>query len=184
MPRAPVDARRPESTRVYNVANLGFSSVSPRVYVWIASRDQAAVGTANAQRTRMIVRSLIVAASLSGACLLACSSDAGGGTGGSDPKVCVAHLNPTPAELAMPVTTFEADVAPILAKSCAFASCHGSHGAAGNHGVFLAATTADGMSAVKAALVAPSKAMPGMPYVTPGNPDKSFLLHKLDETCK
>lgn len=122
----------------------------------------------------------MVAASLSGACLLACSSDAGGGTGGSDPKVCVAHLNPTPGELAMPVSTFEADVAPILAKSCAFASCHGSHGAAGNHGVFLAATTADGMSAVKAALIAPSKAMPGMPYVTPGNPDKSFLLHKLD----
>ena len=126
----------------------------------------------------MIGRSLLLLIALSGACLVACgSSDTG--ASGSDPKVCVAHLNPTPAQLAAPRAIFETDVAPILAKSCSFSSCHASHGI-NNHGVFLAAKSADDIAAVKAALVAPSKAFPSMPYVTPGDLDKSFLLHKLD----
>ena len=45
-----------------------------------------------------------------------------------------------------PPSAFETDVAPILAKSCAFSSCHGSHGVS-NHGVFLAAKSADDASA-------------------------------------
>lgn len=128
----------------------------------------------------MIGRSLLLLIAVSGACLLACgSSDSGGGTG-SDPKVCVAHLNPTPAALATPVTNFESEVAPILVQSCAFSSCHASQQAIGNHGVYLSAKTSADMPLVKAALLAKSQANPAMPYVTPGDPDKSFLLHKLD----
>jgi hypothetical protein len=106
--------------------------------------------------------------------LVACGND----SGGSDPQVCVAHTTPPPAALASPPTSFEADVAPTLGQSCAFSSCHGSRLAAANHGVYLGAN-ADPAS-VKAALIGQSKALPTMPYVTPGDPDKSFLLHKLD----
>jgi hypothetical protein len=106
--------------------------------------------------------------------LLACGSD----SGGSDPQVCVAHTTPPPAALASPPASFETDVAPTLAQSCAFSSCHGSRLAGANHGVYLGAK-ADPAS-VKAALIGQSKALPTMPYVTPGDPEKSFLLHKLD----
>jgi hypothetical protein len=117
-----------------------------------------------------------VAVVVSCSSLLACSS---GDSSGADPKACVAHTNPPAAELASPVTSFETDVAPILARSCAFSSCHASQ-RSGNHGVFLAAKSSEDMKAVKASLVRASVAMPSMPYVTPGDPDKSFLLHKLD----
>jgi hypothetical protein len=128
----------------------------------------------------MNARSLLVMSTVFGSVLLfACSADDAGGSGTSEPKACVAHLNPSPTELARPIVAFETEIAPILARSCAFASCHGSRGS-GNHGVFLAAKSADEMTAVKNALVAPSRALPSMPYVTPGDPDNSFLLHKLD----
>ena len=129
---------------------------------------------------RMMARSLPLCIFLSVASLFACGSGGDSGTGASDPKVCVAHLNPTPAQLATPPASFETQVAPILAQSCAFSSCHGSHTAIGNHGLFLGATSSDGIAAVKAALAGSSKAMPSMRYVTPGDLDKSFLLHKLD----
>jgi len=125
------------------------------------------------------VRSLALFGIVSGALLVACGSESAGGTGAQDPKACVAHTNPSAAQLATPVATFEADVAPILARSCSFSACHSSRGS-GNHGVFLAAKSTEDMTAVKAALIGASRAMPTMPYVTPGDPDKSFLLHKLD----
>jgi hypothetical protein len=124
-------------------------------------------------------RSLLVLSTVFGcAWLFACGSNEGE-QAGSEPKACVAHLNPSPTELARPIVAFETEVAPILARSCAFSSCHGSRGS-GNHGVFLAAKTPDEMAAVKTALASPSRVMPSMPYVTPSDPDKSFLLHKLD----
>jgi len=111
---------------------------------------------------------------------VACSGGRdGGGTTTDSAKTCSADVAPA-SELASPVVTFETDVAPIFAKACAFSACHGSHTAAGNHGLFLAATGADGMTAVKTALAAGSQELPSMKFVAPGDPDNSFVLHKLD----
>lgn len=116
--------------------------------------------------------------------LLACgdssSTSSGGGGDGTDTKVCVAHNAPEPQALAAaPIASFENDVAPVLAKSCSFSSCHSSQGPA-NHGIFLGATTPDRIATVKSGLLSPTKAAPSMQYVVAGDPDKSFLMHKLD----
>lgn len=122
--------------------------------------------------------------------LLACGADDAGNAppNGNEPSAvaatstastCLASRTLSAAELSSPVTSFESDVAPMLAKSCAFASCHGSSGK-GNHGVFLSAKSSDDMPKVKTALGAKAKALPTMPYVTPGDPENSFLMHKLD----
>jgi hypothetical protein len=109
---------------------------------------------------------------------VACGSSGDAGTTTDSAKTCSADLTPA-SELASPVVTFETDVAPIFAKACAFSACHGSHGV-GNHGVFLGATGADGMTAVKTSLLGASKALPAMKYVMAGDVANSFVLHKLD----
>ena len=106
------------------------------------------------------------------------SSDSGATTTDSA-KTCSADVTPA-SELASPVASFETDVAPVFAKACAFSACHGSHSAIANHGVFLGATGADGMTAVKTSLQGASKALPSMKYVVPGDLQNSFVLHKLD----
>ena len=111
--------------------------------------------------------------------IAACGDSSNDGT--SEPRVCVAHNAPEPAALSTPAASFETDVAPVLEKSCAFSSCHGSRGPA-NRGIFLGAKTAEDRQAVKDALRSVSRAAPTLPYVTPGDPDKSFLMHKLDGT--
>jgi hypothetical protein len=112
----------------------------------------------------------------------ACSSTSDGGANGSitdTAKACASVAAPA-ADLATRPASFEADVAPIFAKSCAFSSCHGSKGS-GNHGVFLAARgSAEDAAAVKTSLLSASHALASMPYVTPGDPEHSFLLRKLD----
>ncbi len=113
-----------------------------------------------------------------GAVALACGSSGDSGTSTDSAKACGATVA-SASELATPAVTFETDVAPIFAKACAFSSCHGSHGA-GNHGLFLAANGQDGMTAVKTSLGGSSHALPSMKYVAPGDPDNSFVLHKLD----
>ena len=119
--------------------------------------------------------------------LVACYSavDDGAGSGAGDPNSstaaaanaseCVATRAFTAAELAAPIVDFEKDVAPILVTACASSTCHGS--ISKNHGVFLAPKSADAM---KKSLQAKSKKLPEMPYVTPGDPENSFLMHKLD----
>jgi hypothetical protein len=112
----------------------------------------------------------------------ACSSTSDGGGSGSSTdtaKACASVAAPSAADLASPPASFETDVAPILAKSCAFSACHGSKGS-GNHGVFLAAKSAADVAAAKTALLSPSHALASMPYVTPGDPEHSFVMHKLD----
>ncbi|MDB5217693.1 MAG: hypothetical protein JWO86_5620 [Myxococcaceae bacterium] len=123
------------------------------------------------------VRALLGALVL-GALAVACGSSSDGGTTTDSAKTCSPDTTPA-SELASPAVSFETDVAPILAKSCAFSSCHGSHGT-GNHGVFLAATGTDGMSAVKTSLAGASHALPSMKYVVPGDVENSFVLRKLD----
>ena len=121
----------------------------------------------------------VVGALVLGALTLACggSGDANGTTTESA-KTCSADSTPA-SQLASPVVSFETDVAPIFAKACAFSSCHGSHGV-GNHGLFLAANGSDGMSAVKMSLAGTSQELPSMKFVAPGDPQNSFVLHKLD----
>lgn len=93
-------------------------------------------------------------------------------------NACTAHESPSAEALASPKTTF-ADVVPILTQSCAFSSCHASHGAS-NHGLFLAPKNDEDTALVKTGLMAKSHALPAMAYVAPGNPAESFLMHKLD----
>jgi hypothetical protein len=123
------------------------------------------------------VRAAVAAVAL-GAVALACGGGGDGGTTTDSAKTCSADVS-SASELASPVVSFETDVAPIFAKSCAFSSCHGSH-SAGNHGVFLAANGADGMSAVKTSLAGASQELPSMKFVAPGDPQNSFVMHKLD----
>jgi hypothetical protein len=113
---------------------------------------------------------------------LACGDSSGGASSseGTDTKVCVAHNAPEPAKLqAAAPASFENDVAPLLVKSCSFSACHSSTGPT-NHGLFLGATTPERTAQVKSGLIAATKAAPSMQYVTPGDPDKSFIMHKLD----
>jgi hypothetical protein len=116
------------------------------------------------------------------ACLACGSSGDGTGTTMESAKTCAPDTTPASA-LATPVVSFEVDVAPIFAKSCAFSTCHGSHGV-GNQGVFLGANGTDGIAAVKKSLLAPSQELPSMNFVTPGDPENSFVMRKLDgSTC-
>lgn len=129
--------------------------------------------------SRSLVATLPSAAILT-ACLLACGSSDSGGGSPSDPKACVAHTNPTIEQLKTPVALFENDVMPVFNQACGFSSCHGSKGA-GNHGIYLGAKSAADFDLVKQSLASKSKVLPTMAYVTPGDPDNSFLLHKLDD---
>lgn len=89
-------------------------------------------------------------------------------------NACEPHASS--ADLTSPPSTFEADVAPVLATSCGFSSCHGSRGPS-NHGVYLGASA----DVVKAGLLKPSQTLPSMNLVVPGDPAKSFVMHKLDD---
>lgn len=133
------------------------------------------------------VNAILLAACLAVACSQSSGVSAAGdpptqdetaATEPSAPAACIAHEAPAASTLAAPVADFANDVAPILVKSCAFAACHASKGAA-NHGLFLNAT-ADDVDAVKASLLAKAKTAPSMAYVAPGDPDGSFVMHKLD----
>ncbi|MBX3263284.1 MAG: hypothetical protein KF782_26665 [Labilithrix sp.] len=71
--------------------------------------------------------------------------------------------------------SFARDVLPLFQTSCAFGSCHG---APGRNGVYLGGRGSDA-SAIRAELLETS-ARASMPFVTPGEPDRSWLLRKLD----
>ncbi len=126
-------------------------------------------------------RSIVAVCVLACSAHLACGDDAATTAdiaatepGATSATSCEAHVSTI--DPSAPVATFEADVAPVLAASCGFSSCHGSR-SAGNHGVYLGADAAE----VKAGLLKPSRTLPAMPLVTPSAPAESFLLHKLDD---
>jgi hypothetical protein len=81
-----------------------------------------------------------------------------------------------------PAVSFKNDVLPILTFSCTFKACHGTMSGP-NNGIYLGEhppmTTAN-PSAIVTALLKPSGELPSMPYVTPNDPGKSFLMHKMD----
>lgn len=74
-----------------------------------------------------------------------------------------------------PAVSLSRDVMPLFKGSCAFTSCHGL--SSSNQGVFLgsdAAKVHQGLVGVA------SQHLPSMPYVTAGDPRRSFLMRKLD----
>jgi hypothetical protein len=94
-----------------------------------------------------------------------------------------------------PPVTFTGDVMPIFRRSCNARSCHSSHSSqAGSADLFLGPSLRDFdggtlpppdtgvLIAVHQELLAPSLLAPSMPRVTPGDPEQSFLMHKLDGT--
>jgi hypothetical protein len=72
--------------------------------------------------------------------------------------------------------SFQSDVLPVLMRSCAFSSCHGTQeGAAGGMYLSLDATTT-----IADTVGVPSLALPSMARVAAGDPSKSLLMHKMD----
>lgn len=88
------------------------------------------------------------------------------------------------ASLAAPTVSFQTDVLPIFAKSCGFSTCHGGRPTDSNEGIYLGGTSGGGDPAlIRANLLATSKTI-AMPFVTPSDPKKSFLMRKMDgDTC-
>src|SRR5690606_4155494 len=74
--------------------------------------------------------------------------------------------------------SFIQDVAPIFQGSCAFPNCHGtqSPNPAGKPMVLTSASAYDAVVGVA------SFQLPAMPRIAPGNPEGSYLLHKLRGT--
>jgi hypothetical protein len=106
--------------------------------------------------------------------LFACSSPSGP-TG-----ACAAYTVPSGEDLTKPAVSFGIDVQPILVMSCGLSdSCHGS---TTNGRVFLGSSSVNATpSSVRAGIVnVPSVDLPSMPFVKPGDPANSFLMHKMD----
>ena len=99
-----------------------------------------------------------------------------------DAGACVAYASDPGLDLMTPTISFKTDVMPILTASCSSASCHGvTDNPQGN--LFLGAELKHGADAAKVytSLVGPPAGELGsMPYVTMGQPAKSYLMHKLD----
>lgn len=115
------------------------------------------------------------------ALLVACSGDPSSGAASGEQGVgssgaCTPYAAPASTDLAKPTVSFARDVAPIFAQSCTFSSCHATAASEGH-----LVLKGDG---VRARLLKGSLRLPSMPYVTPGHPEQSFLMHKLDgDSC-
>ncbi len=99
-----------------------------------------------------------------------------------DAGECVAYTPPPGTDLTAPAVSFETDVMPVLTSHCSSASCHGvTDGPQG--GLFLGAQLKQGAdaSSVYGTLVGPMAGqLATMPYVQPGEPGQSYLMHKID----
>jgi hypothetical protein len=101
----------------------------------------------------------------------------GEATGCPDSHQCEDYSPPATFDPSSPSISFSATVMPVFAASCAFTSCHGSPSNS-NNGIYLGdpdpAKTHDALVNVAASELS------SMPYVTPGDPRRSFLMRKLD----
>jgi hypothetical protein len=88
---------------------------------------------------------------------------------------CNAYVVPAGTDLTTPKVTFQADVLPIVKRSCTDVACHGSKGA--SEGIFL---PPDNAGDIYTALTGPATSTLTMNVSTPGDPAKSFLMRKLD----
>ena len=91
-------------------------------------------------------------------------------------SACGDYTPPAGFNATTPAVSFSKDVMPVFAQSCAFSTCHGSSVGSPN-GVFLGRDAAK----VHAAIVGVrGDELTTMPFVTPGNPRESYLMHKVD----
>jgi hypothetical protein len=123
--------------------------------------------------TRVLLASLFLAA------FLDCSSPSAAPPDGG---TCAQYQVPPGTSLTSPVVSFGNDVLPIFKQSCGLSlSCHGGSAATTGR-VFLGSNQVmtdptmvhDGIVGVA------TIDLPSMPFVTAGDPSKSFLLHKMD----
>lgn len=136
-------------------------------------------------RARMRIASLVllIAAAAVGACS---SKDSG--------QTCTAYSPPSGTDLQNPKVSFKNDVLPIFQNSCAFSDCHADRN--DPRRAFLGEPKTAGLptdpTEVHSGIVnkAPQD-LPTMSYVTPGDPQNSFLMHKMngdqclfDSKCK
>ena len=123
---------------------------------------------------------LALAASSLVCALTACTSSSSSSSGSSGG--CKAY-DPGAIDLQNPKVSFKKDVvAGVFNGSCGFSSCHGS-ATSPQGGLFLGTQSAQGSdsSTVQKKIVGvPSQELPEMPFITANDPQKSYLMHKMD----
>lgn len=107
---------------------------------------------------------------------IAIAAAALGGCSGDEKRTCNDYTPPASFDPSSPAVSFSKDVMPVFSTSCAFSSCHGSLSGDAN-GVYLGSDAAK----VHAEIVGiRSGELPTMSFVEPGDPEKSYLLRKMD----
>jgi hypothetical protein len=101
----------------------------------------------------------------------------GEATGCPDSNTCEDYSPPATFDPNTPSVTFSGSVMPVFAASCAFTSCHGSPSNS-NNGIYLG--DPDPKKTHDALVNVGASELSSMPYVTPGDPRRSFLMRKLD----
>ncbi len=104
-----------------------------------------------------------------------CPAETNNSSSGSSGSPCE-YAPPAGFDALTPKVTFTADVLPIFGRSCAFTTCHGSTTGRAN-GVFLGK---DGPKVHAAIVNVKGDELPAMPLVTPGDPQESYLMRKMD----
>ena len=120
------------------------------------------------------------------------ASSADAGADGPSGDGCAAYVSD--ADLTIPTVSFSTDVLPIFEHSCGLSSsCHGDRSDIRARGIFLGCDMATSMACVVSppvapqvypSLVGPEAGTPlettAMPFVMPGDPEQSYLMHKID----
>ena len=111
-----------------------------------------------------------------------------GGSGGSPSAACFDY---TKIDLTAPAVSFKTDVLPIFQRSCGLTTgCHGDPLSPNENRPYLGpkmsvTATDDDVAKIRADIVdVVSFFELGMDIVEPGDPERSFLMHKMDFTLK
>ncbi|MEZ4298457.1 MAG: hypothetical protein R3B70_26130 [Polyangiaceae bacterium] len=111
-----------------------------------------------------------------------------GGAGGGEEPVCFDYAS---FDGSQPAVSFKDEVLPVFQRSCGVStSCHGDINQPNENRPYLGpnkntVATADQIAAIFAAIVdVQSFYEPGMNLVKTGDPENSFLMHKLDGTLE
>jgi hypothetical protein len=133
------------------------------------------------QRFHMSKPIQILGAVVAGGLAVACSSGTSGdGTGtGGESGSCQPYVVPAGTDLTTPAVTFKAQVmGTVFLNNCGTSACHGAMPGMG--GMFLGVTAADAPTVYAGIVGKASSELPTMPFITAGDPEKSYLMHKMD----
>jgi hypothetical protein len=115
-------------------------------------------------------------------------SGANGGSGAGASAACFDYAK---IDLTSPAVSFKTDVLPIFQRSCGLTTgCHGDPLSPNENRPYLGpkksvTATADDIMKIRADIIdQPSYFEISMDIVEPGDPEHSFLMHKLDFTLK